>query len=74
MQIQELKQSYSSLLNDINQYIGENHVDEIKSWLMSATFRIWAGNKLCSEDYVSALSAFNDAQYTIAQVTTALDP
>lgn len=73
MQIQKLKQSYSSLLNDINQYIGESHVDEIKSWLMSATFRIWAGNKLCSEDYVSALSAFDDAQYTIAQVTTALE-
>ena len=29
MQIQELKQSYSALVNDINQYIGESHVDEI---------------------------------------------
>lgn len=73
MQIQELKQSYNVLLNDINQYIGDSHVDEIKTWLMSATFRIWAGNKLCSEDYVSALAVFGDAQHTIAQVTTALD-
>jgi len=73
MQIQELKQSYSSLLNDINQYIGESHIDEIKTWLMSATFKIWAGNKLCSEDYMSALSVFDEKEYTIAQVTTALD-
>ena len=58
MQIQELKQSYSTLVNDINQYIGESHVVEIKTWLMSATFKIWAGNKLCSEDYVGALSVF----------------
>ena len=31
MQIQELKQSYSTLVNDINQYIGESHVVEIKT-------------------------------------------
>ena len=73
MQIQELKQSYNALLNDINQYIGESHVTEIKTWLMSATFKIWARNKLCSEDYVSALSVFEEKVYTIAQVTTALD-
>jgi len=73
MQIQELTQAYNALLNDINQYIGESHVEEIKAWLMSATFRIWAGNKLCSEDYVGALSVFGDTGHTIAQVTTALD-
>lgn len=73
MQMQELKQTYNALLNDINQYIGESHVDEIKTWLMSATFKIWAGNKLCSEDYVGALSVFEEKAYTIAQVTTALD-
>lgn len=73
MQIQELKQSYNALLNDINQYIGESHVTEIKTWLMSATFKIWARNKLCSEDYVSALSVFEEKVYTIAQVTTALE-
>ena len=73
MQIQELKRSYNTLLNDINQYIGASHVEEIKAWLMSAAFRIWAGNELCSEDYVNALSVFDGAQYTIAQVTTALD-
>ena len=72
MQIQELKQSYSTLVNDINQYIGESHVVEIKTWLMSATFKIWAGNKLCSEDYVGALSVFEEKAYSIAQVTTAL--
>ena len=73
MQIQELTQAYNALLNDINQYIGESHVEEIKAWLMSATFRIWAGNKLCSEDYVGALSVFGDTGHTIAQVTTALE-
>ena len=73
MQIQELKQSYSSLLNNINQYIGESHIDEIKTWLMSATFKIWAGNKLCSEYYMGAHSVFDEKEYTIAQVTTALD-
>ena len=72
MKIQELKQSYSALVNDINHYIGESHVDEIKTWLMSATFKIWAGNKLCSEDYVGALSVFEEKAYSIAQVTTAL--
>ena len=69
MQIQELKQSYSTLVNDINQYIGESHVVEIKTWLMSATFKIWAGNKLCSEDYVGALSMFEEKTYSIAQIT-----
>jgi len=52
MQIQELKRTYDKMLNDIKQYIGESHIDEIKLWLMSAIFRIWTVNKLCSEDYV----------------------
>lgn len=73
MQIQELKAMYNELVSDITGYIGDSCVDEIRTWLMSATFKIWAGNKLCSEDYVNVLSVFEEKNYTIAMISTALD-
>ena len=73
MQTQELKQIYSTLVNDINQYIGDSHINEIKSWLMSAAFKIWAGNRFYSEDYTNALTVLDENVYTVAQITTALD-
>ncbi len=73
MQNQEVKEALSSLLNDLAVHTEERQDDEICSWLMAATFRIWAANKLFSENYISVLSIFKEREYTAAQVMTALD-
>ncbi len=61
------------LLDDIAQIVGEGHGDEIRTWLMAATLRIWAGNRLFSEVYADILSVFKEREYTLAQVSAALD-
>ena len=73
MKIQEVKEALSGLLSDIAQCDDKYCEDEIRSWLMAATLRIWAGNRLFSEDYVKVLPVFKEQDYTIAQVITALD-
>lgn len=73
MKIQEVKEALSSLLGDIAHCDGEYCEEEARSWLMAATLRIWAGNRLFSEDYVKLLPVFKKQDYTAAQVITALD-
>lgn len=73
MKIQEVKEALNSLLGDIAQCDDKHCDDEIRSWLMAAALRIWAGNRLFSEDYMGVLRVFKEQDYTIAQVITALD-
>lgn len=73
MKKQEVREALSGLLDDIAQITEECRDDEIRTWLMAATLRIWAGNRLFSEDYVAILPVFKEREYTIAQVITALD-
>lgn len=73
MKKQEVIEALNGLLDDIALITEDRCDDEIRSWLMAATLRIWAGNKLFAEDYVDILSVFKDQAYTIAQVITALD-
>lgn len=69
----EVVESLNSLIEKIEGHIKCDCTEEIKTWLMAAALRIWAGNKLFAEDYIKVLSAFNEQEYSIAQVTTALD-
>lgn len=73
MKNQEVKEALSGLLKEIAQYDDKYCEDEIRSWLLAATLRIWAGNRLVSEDYVKVLPVFKEQNFTIAQVVTALD-
>lgn len=73
MKIQEVKEALSGLLSDIAQFDDKYCEDEIRAWLMAAALRIWAGNKLFSEDYIKVLPVFKEQSYTAAQVITALD-
>lgn len=73
MKNQEVKEALSGLLKDIAQHDDKYCEDEIRSWLLAATLRIWAGNRLVSEDYVKVLPVFKEQTFTIAQVVTALD-
>lgn len=73
VKIQEVKEALSSLLGDIAHCDAEYSEDEARSWLMAATLRIWAGNRLFSEDYVKLLPVFRKQDYTAAQVITALN-
>lgn len=73
MKIQEVKEALGSLLGDIAHCDAECCEDEARSWLMAAALRIWAGNRLFSEDYVRLLPVFKKQDYTAAQVITALD-
>lgn len=73
MKKQEIAQALSGLLDDIALITKNRCDDEIRSWLMAASLRIWAGNKLFSEDYIGILSVFRDQEYTIAQAVTAFD-
>ena len=73
MNIEKIRQSLSDLLAEIHRYVDADQDSEIKNWLMAATLRIWAGNKLCAEEYTKVLPVFHGQQYTIAQVLTALN-
>lgn len=73
MRIQEVKEALSILLNDIRNCDDKCGEEDIRLWLMAATLRIWAGNKLFSQDYVKVLPVFKEQDYTVAQVVTALD-
>ena len=73
MKKQEITEALNSLIGDITRYTGKNYDREIRSWLMAATLRIWAGNKLCARDYADLLPVFIDNIYTTAQVITALN-
>ena len=61
------------ILNEISRHLEEVDNGSVKNWIMAAAFRVWSGNKLCSEDYVKVLPIFHGQEYTIAQVTTMLD-
>lgn len=73
MKKQEIIEALNRLLEDIARITKDNCEDEVRSWLMAATLRIWAGNKLFAEDYMEILTVFKNQQYTPAQVITALD-
>lgn len=73
MKKQEVQEALRGLLDDITRITEECHGDEIRTWLMAATLRIWAANRLFSEDYIGILRVFKEQEYTIAQVITALD-
>lgn len=73
MKIQEVKEALGGLLGDIVQLDDKYCEDEIREWLMAATLRIWAGNRLFSEDYAKLLPVFKEQNHTAAQVITALD-
>lgn len=70
---QEIIEALNGLVDDFSKYTEKRYDDEIRSWLMAATLRIWAGNKLCAEEYVRVLPVFTGQEYTTAQVVTALD-
>ena len=72
MKKQEVIIALDGLIEEIESYINQENETEIRSWLLAATMRIWAGNKLCAEDYIKVLPAFSGQDYTIAQVVTAL--
>jgi len=73
MNTEKIRQSLDELLDGIHRYVETDQDSEIKNWLMAATLRIWAGNKLCAEEYTKVLPVFHGQQYTIAQVVTALN-
>lgn len=73
MEKQEVIEILEGLSEDITMCAKENYDDEVRSWLMAATLRIWAGNKLFAEDYVRILPVFKNTAYSTAQVATALD-
>ena len=73
MKTETIRQTLNDILKDIESKIGHGQAELIKDWLVAATLRIWAGNKLCAEEYVKVLPAFYGQQYTTAQVLTALD-
>ena len=73
MKNQEVIEALNGLLGDIAIHTKERYDDEIRSWLMAAALRIWAGNKLLAEDYIRVLPVFKGQEYTAAQVITALD-
>lgn len=73
MNIDKIRQTLGDLLSQVHRYIDPEQDNEIKNWLMAATLRIWAGNKLCAEEYTKVLPIFHGQQYSIAQVVTALN-
>ena len=73
MKHQEVKQALKNLLAEIAQCDASCSEEEARTWLMAAVLRIWAGNKLFSEEYGKVLPLFKAQKYTAAQVITALD-
>ena len=73
MNTDKIRHALDDLLSEIHRYIGSDQDTDIKNWLMAATLQIWAGNKLCTEEYVTVLPVFHNQHYTIAQVLTAMN-
>lgn len=73
MDKQEIITGYKALADDIASITKERFDDEIRIWLTAASLRIWAQNKLYSENYTEILSALNSQEYTAPQVITALE-
>ena len=73
MKAQKIAIALNDLLDDIAGITTERYDEEIRSWLMAATLRIWAGNRLFAEEYIGVLPVFKKQEYTMAQVVTALD-
>ncbi len=73
MKYEKVKKTLDGLLSDLKAHLSEAQESEIKNWLMAATIRIWAGNKLCAEEYVQVIPVFYGQTYTTAQMSTALD-
>lgn len=73
MIMNKVKLALNDLLSEIHRYLSSDQDAEIKNWLMAATLRIWAGNKLCAEEYTKVLPVFHGQQYSIAQVLTVLN-
>lgn len=73
MKKQEVADALKVLLDDIATQNVELHEQEVRTWLMAAAFRIWAGNKMLAEDYISVLPALIQRECSAAQVITALD-
>ena len=73
MDFDKIRQSLDELLANIHSRIESDQTDEIKNWMLAASFWIWGGNKLCAEEYVKVLPVCFGQKYSIAQVLTALD-
>ena len=59
MNKQEIQEGLKALINDISKYTWDANEEEVRSWLLAATMRIWAGNKLCAADYINVLPVFH---------------
>ncbi len=71
MKAQEIKNLLDELTDKISKY--DTDTDEAKSWLMAATLYIWAGNKLCTGEYIELIPIFTGEECSSAQIITALD-
>lgn len=69
----EVREALDGLLKDIARSAPNCRDTDVRAWLMAATLRIWAGNRLFSEEYARVLPVFKEGSYTAAQVLTALD-
>lgn len=69
----EVREALDGLLEDIAHSAPNCRDTDVRAWLMAATLRIWAGNRLFSEEYARVLPVFKEGSYTAAQVLTALD-
>ena len=69
----KFSQALGDLIKIISKCTDKRYDDEIRTWIMSATLRIWAGNKLCAEEYAEALTVFSNQEFSTAQVVTALN-
>lgn len=72
MRIQEIKNALIDLIREINLH-HENSTDEAMDWFLASTIYVWAGNKLCAEEYVEFVPIFVNYPCTVNQVATALD-
>lgn len=71
MDLEELRELWSSLWGCLCVFEDVSEAD-VKTWLTAATMRVWAGNKLCSEDYSDILYALTEEHYSTAQILTAI--
>lgn len=73
MKIQEVNEALGELLKELARCDENFCEEEARLWLMAATLKVWAGNRLFSEEYAKLLPVFKEGEYTVAQVVTALD-
>lgn len=70
--INDIKSEFSSILESCIKITGPEYEESIRSYLTTASLRIWSSNKLFSEAYVEPVKVISGKEHSKTQLITAM--